>query len=240
MNWQPSDREHALKYVAALQALTAEPLDEQAFEREAEGLRLQVDLGPVAGELAGFLVGLIRPRHILEIGTAAGITACRLGREAARFGGRVLTLEIDPEMAAAAKANLRRVGLDEVVEVRCTDARVWLEQAVREAKRAGEARPEHEWGFGLIVQDGGKDDYLAMLDGLVSLLRPEGLLITDDILFPVMNLPPHRQSWREVMDVHNRALAVRPDLRTIWLPVGDGVAISTKKERDPASSSSPC
>ena len=56
--------------------------------------------------------------------------------------------------------------------------------------------------FGLILQDGGKLDYLPLPDRLVSLLEPHGLLVTDDILFPVMDIRnprgPGRRPWPNI------------------------------------------
>jgi predicted O-methyltransferase YrrM len=81
----------------------------------------------------------------------------------------------------------------------------------------------------LILQDGGKLDYLPLLNSLISLLEPRGLLITDDILFPVMDIPASAQAWQQAMADYNRALAIRADLHTVFLPIGDGMAISIKK-----------
>jgi len=69
---------------------------------------------------------------------------------------------------------------------------------------------------------------LPLLDPLVKLLEPHGLLITDDILFPVMDIPASARSWQEAMDVYNKTLAARSDLYTTFLPIGDGGAISVK------------
>jgi hypothetical protein len=33
------------------------------------------------------------------------------------------------------------------------------------------------------------------------------------------------------MEAYNRALAARLDLQTVWLPIGDGVAVSVKRPR---------
>jgi predicted O-methyltransferase YrrM len=67
-----------------------------------------------------------------------------------------------------------------------------------------------------------------MLDRLVELLQPGGTLVTDDVLFPVMNLPTSATGWKRAIAAYNLALALRTDLQTVWLPIGDGVAMSLK------------
>ncbi|MBU1707560.1 hypothetical protein KKB28_06570, partial [bacterium] len=70
--------------------------------------------------------------------------------------------------------------------------------------------------------------YTNLLNRLVDLLEPGGGLISDDVLFPVMTLPPSAESWRIAMLEYNQKLKLHPMLRTVWLPIGDGVAISVK------------
>ncbi len=52
--------------------------------------------------------------------------------------------------------------------------------------------------------------------------------MTDDVLFPVMDLPAAARPWAGAIDRYNHALAGRTDLQTVWLPIGDGIAISRK------------
>ena len=70
-----------------------------------------------------------------------------------------------------------------------------------------------------------------MLPRLIDLLEPHGLLITDDVLFPVMELPESVKRWQQAMRIYNRTLQTSPELETVWLPIGDGVAVSVKVER---------
>jgi predicted O-methyltransferase YrrM len=157
-----------------------------------------------------------RPNRVLEIGTSVGYSALAMGRALKRVGGSLMTIEIDPRLAEAARQNLNEAGLGDVAEVVIDDANHVI---------AGLNTP-----FGLILQDGNKDDYLQMLPRLIDLLEPHGLLITDDVLFPVMNLPDSAKRWQYAMSLYNEALQNRPDLQSVWLPIGDGVGVSVKVE----------
>ena len=84
-------------------------------------------------------------------------------------GGMLLTMEMNPERARVARANFARAGVADRVSVIVGDAQRML------AKVAGP--------FDLIFQDGDKPLYEPMLDRLVDLLRPGGLLVTDNVLW---------------------------------------------------------
>jgi predicted O-methyltransferase YrrM len=213
MNGPSYDLGAALRYIERLRG------DRQVPEVEAAP-NVQPDLGPEAAGLLALWVRCMRPRAILEIGTALGTTACRLGREAAAYGGRILTIEVRPDLAGRARCAVEASGLAGTVEVACADARQMV--------------PALTGRFELIIQDGGKEDYLRLLDPLLRLLTPGGLLVSDDVLFPVMDLPAQVRPWQAAIDAYNHERAARADLRTVWLPVGDGLALTARNDGDRA------
>src|SRR5204863_5486043 len=87
----------------------------------------------------------------------------------------------------------------------------------------------------VIFQDGDKQLYSPLLDRLVTLLRPGGLLITDNVLWDGEVVPgfvarPQRDpgDTRAIAE-YNERLAAHPQLITSIVPMRDGVAISVKK-----------
>jgi caffeoyl-CoA O-methyltransferase len=61
-------------------------------------------------------------RRAIEIGTARGNSALWIALALKKTGGKLLTIEIDPELAKAAAANFLKAGLADVVECRNNDA----------------------------------------------------------------------------------------------------------------------
>jgi predicted O-methyltransferase YrrM len=203
--------EEALDYIAALMVSADRPSPSVSG---LDGERIQPTIGSHAAALLDVLVRARRPRRILEIGTSFGYSACVLGRAAAAYGGTVLTIEKNPCLATAAQDYFARAGLQHSVEVLTGDAR----QIV----------PTLDGFFGLILQDGGKEDYQPLLNPLVTLLETAGLLVSDDVLFPVISLPESAACWGKAVADYNRALRDHSRLRTTWLPIGDGIALSVK------------
>jgi predicted O-methyltransferase YrrM len=154
-------------------------------------------------------------RRILEVGTAIGYSALWMAH-ALPEDGVLISLELDPDRAARARTNFERAGLSERISVIVGDASRYLHKV---------AGP-----FDLIFQDGAKSLYEPLLDRLVTLLRPAGLLVSDNVLWrgrvADAGSPPDEET--ALMRAYNRALASDSRLFTTILPIGDGLALSVK------------
>ena len=89
--------------------------------------------------------------------------------------------------------------------------------------------------FDLIFQDGDKKLYEPLLDRLVALLRPGGLLITDNVLWDGEVVPGFASASRHdaadtrAIAEYNERVASHPELVTTIVPLRDGVSISVKR-----------
>lgn len=178
---------------------------------------------PIVDTLTGALLHALTrstaATRVLEIGTAIGYSTVWMAT-ALPPTGLLVTLERDHTRATAARGYIRDAGLDERVNVMIGDADRYLH------KLAGP--------FDLIFQDGDKTQYGPMLDALVGLLRPGGLLVTDNVLWSGQVVPgfvatPHeRAADAAAIAAYNERLASDPRVSTTWLTVGDGVAVAIK------------
>src|SRR6185436_11316181 len=153
------------QYLARLNRLPDAVLEDVARAGAAQDLPL---IDAEVGGLLRVLATAIGATRILEIGTAIGYSGIWLAG-ALPANGMLLTMEVDESRARIARQNFLRAGLAERVNVMVGDASRML------AKVAGP--------FDVIFQDGDKPQYSPMLDRLVALLRPGGLLITDNVLW---------------------------------------------------------
>lgn len=203
-------------YLASLNSLNDDVLASIAAEGQAADLPL---VDPEVGALLHVLTLAVGARRALEIGTAIGYSGAWIAR-ALPQNGMLITFEISAERAARAKANFARAGVAERTSIMVGDASVLV------AKVQGP--------FDLIFQDGGKRQYGPMLDRLTALLRPGGLLIADNVLWdgevvPGYIDPPVRNPvGTAAIAAYNARLSAAANLRTAWLPIGDGVAVSIK------------
>lgn len=205
------------RYLAGLNRFGSRVLDEIARGNQQRGLPL---VDAEVGALLRVLASAVNASSILEIGTAIGYSGIWLAG-ALPPGGMLMTLEMNEERAREARDNFARAGLADRVSVIVGDANLKL------AKLSGP--------FDLIFQDGDKQLYSPMLDRLVALLRPRGLLVTDNVLWDGEVVPgfvdtPTRpaEDTRAVAE-YNVRVAAHPDLVTAIVPLRDGVSISVKK-----------
>jgi predicted O-methyltransferase YrrM len=203
------------QYLAHLNRGTDSLLGEIAADGEARDLPL---VDAEVGALLRVLATTIRAQKILEIGTAVGYSGIWLAGALPADGG-LLTMEVDPARAEEARANFARAGLADRVNVIVGDAERMI------TKIAGP--------FDLIFQDSDKKLYVRLLDRLVALLRPGGLLVADNVLWGGKVVPgfeasePDDDNTRAIADFNER-VASHPQLMTAVVPLRDGLSISVK------------
>ena len=207
-------------YLASLHGAGVSLLAEIRERSKADGVPA---ISPDTGRLLHVLAASAAPRRILEIGTGYGSSGMHLASALAP-GGMLFTIERDPARAAIARQHFERAGLASRVSVMVGEA----------------ARLVHKVAgpFDLILQDGPKDLYEPVLDRLVGLLRPGGVLVSDNILWQGDVIsgfraePVHSAESTAIMARYNQRLAADPRLSTVFLPVGDGVAVSVTRDVD--------
>ena len=191
-------------------------LDRAAAEARAESLPA---VGRAVGRFLEAMVLAADARRVLEIGTANGYAALWLARSLPHDGA-LFSIEIDPRRAAMARTHLAAAGLGDRAHVMVGDA----------------ARMVHKVAgpFDVIFDAGARLLHERLLDRLVALLRPGGMLVTGDVLRPGevdagLAGPPDRPADEtDAVAACNRRLAADPRLVTSFLPVEDGLALSVR------------
>ena len=204
------------QYLAGLNHLVDPVLQDIARTGEQQDLPL---IDAEVGALLRVLAIAIGAKHILEIGTAIGYSGIWLAG-ALPPGGMLVTLEMDEDRARRARENFARAGIADRANVVIGDAQRML------AKVSGP--------FDLVFQDGDKQLYTPLLDRLVGLLRPGGLLVTDNVLWDGEVVPGYKKPTRDAAQTraiaeYNERLNTHPQLMTTTVPLRDGVAIAVKR-----------
>ena len=127
------------------------------------------NLEPDTARLLALLVRATGARKVLELGTSNGYSTLWLADAARAVGGRVVSVELDPERSAEATRNLDRAGLRALVELRVQDAA----DALKESADAA---------WDMIFLDAERPAYPAYWPDLVRALKPGGLLAVDNVI----------------------------------------------------------
>jgi predicted O-methyltransferase YrrM len=204
-------------YLAGLRHAPHPRLKVIADEGRSEGLPLVFD------DTAALLHAMVKATgatRVLEVGTAIGYSTLWLAT-ALPVDGRVITMEMDLQRASRARDHFAAAGFGDRISVMVGDATRFLHKV---------AGP-----FDLIFQDSDKQIYEPVLDRLVELLRPGGVLMTDNVLWDGEVVPgfvaqPKKKPQDTVaIAAYNQRLAADARLFTTFLQVGDGVSLSVKR-----------
>jgi predicted O-methyltransferase YrrM len=188
---------------AVLARLEAEDADERARGLPPEQRSRQV--APTTGR---FLFALVAPQtdcEILEIGGSRGYSAIWLAAGARQLGGRVVSLEHDPEKAAAWRLNLAEAGLEE-----------WADLVEGDAF---ESLAAIEDVFDLVFIDAEKEDYEALFAQARRLVEPGALIVADNVL-----------SHRDALGEYSLRRQADPTLESLTVPLDRGLELSVVLE----------
>jgi len=137
-----------------------------AFYTRAKDFPLAVS--PETGALLYMLARSTGARTIVEFGTSFGISTLHLAAALRdNGGGRLITSEFEPSKVARARANIDAGGLADLVEIREGDA---LQTLAHDLPGT----------IDLVLLDGAKGLYPAILSLLESRLRPGALIAADN------------------------------------------------------------
>jgi predicted O-methyltransferase YrrM len=113
-----------------------------------------------------------QPLHILEIGMAVGFSGITM---LSACDGDLITIEHNKDYIKQAKSNFKSFGLSKRVKILQGDCHIEIVKLLYSGK--------YDNYFDLIFLDGPKAQYNLLLDGLLQLLKPDGVFIADNVLF---------------------------------------------------------
>ncbi|WP_217596046.1 O-methyltransferase [Cohnella sp. GbtcB17] len=209
------ENEGALSPEAYLDGLFGEDED---LARVRESIRERgmpdISVAPGYGRLLTMLVTAVRCKAVLEIGALAGYSGICLARGLAA-GGRLTSLELKPEYAALATANIATAGYGAFAEMIVGDALTSLDQLQAAGRR-----------FDFFFIDADKENYPNYLERAIKLAAPGALIAADNTLLRGRTLNETKQgpAVQAVRDF-NRRLATDPRLLGTHLPSYDGLAL---------------
>ncbi len=141
----------------------------------------------------------VKPKRILELGTANGYSGCILGSQ----GAELTSIEINTIIAEEARQNFKRYGIN---------AQILIGDALEITKRLAKEKSEY---FDMIFIDFAKNKYFAVLEDCIKLVKTSGFIIADNITMDGC------QDFKEAVLKH-------PQLKTELIPIKDGLSCSKR------------
>ena len=170
------------------------------------GAGRQLAVSEEDGRFLRLLVTTRGSKRALEIGAASGYSAIWIGLGLRETGGRLVTIEYDPQRAKEAQANIAKAGLSDIVQVVPGDAFA--------------AIPGIQGQFDFVFLDAWKRDYQRFFDMVYPRMPGRGLFVAHNVL----NKKSEMGDFLTTIETH-------PNLfTTIVAPSGEGVSVSVKRK----------
>ena len=209
--------ERMVTYIRSLEVPESAVIE--AIEQEA--LRDRVPI--IRKEMQSFLKVLLmikRPMRILEVGAAVGFSSILMS-EYMPEGGHITTIENYDKRIPIARANFKRAGKEEQIDLIEGDAL--------------EVMHGLEGPYDLIFVDAAKGQYIHYLPEVMRLLGTDGVLVSDNVRQEGDIIESRFAVERRNRTIHSRMreylyeLKHHDQLQTSIIPLGDGVALSVKR-----------
>ncbi|MBU5440223.1 O-methyltransferase [Tissierella sp. MSJ-40] len=191
----------------------------KAMEQYAEENHIPI-IQPEVAQLLKVLLKMKNPRSILEVGTAIGYSALIMA-EATSPQCNITTIERRQDMIQLAENNISNTEYKNRIKILQGEAE--------------EILPTLESKFDFIFLDAAKGQYLEFFKYCISFLQPEGIIVSDNVLYKGM-VATDKLVVRRKKTIVKRLRQFLHHINHIdgyiscVIPIGDGVAITHRED----------
>ncbi|WP_377888370.1 O-methyltransferase [Alkalihalobacillus sp. R86527] len=209
--------DHVEQYLESLRPKREELIEE--MEQYAKDYHIPI-MEQTSLDVMLQIMSFLNPKRILEIGTAIGYSAIRMAQIVPE--AEIVTVERDQERYYEAVSNVEKAGYSHRIKVMYGDAFELSE----ELKSHGP--------YQSLFIDAAKGQYKRFFDEFYECLQPQGVIFSDNILFRGMVAEEEVEEKRfrsmvKKLRHYNEFLMSHPELDTTIYPIGDGLAVSKRK-----------
>jgi caffeoyl-CoA O-methyltransferase len=189
----------------------------QQITADETGWAAQMQIGDDQAVLMETIVRAMGATRAVEVGTFTGYSALCIARGLAP-GGRLLCCDVSEEWTSIGRAHWERAGVADRIEL-----------VIAPAVETLSALPADET-IDLAFIDADKPNYPAYFEQLVRRLRPNGLLLVDNVLWGGRVVDESADDDNTVaIRAFNDLVAADPRVDAVMLPVSDGLTLLRKR-----------
>ena len=169
--------------------------------------------GHFQGRVLSMLSKIIRPKHILEIGTYTGYAALCLA-EGMQENGTLDTIDINEELVN--------------IQNKYFEASPWKDQISSHLGDALEIIPKLNKKFDLVFIDADKENYINYFHLIVPLMNKGGIILSDNVLWSGKVLEPisEKDTSTKILVEYNKLINEDARVETVLLPIRDGLTVT--------------
>ncbi|MFC3151821.1 class I SAM-dependent methyltransferase [Litoribrevibacter euphylliae] len=196
-----------------------EPLLRNLRDETAKDPMARMQISPEQGQFMKFMVSLLQPRKIVEVGTFTGYSSLCMAL-ASDDSCLITTCDLDENWTSVAKRYWQQAGVDHKIHLKLGQALDSLDELLETG---------HTGSFDLAFLDADKENYPAYYEKLKKLLKLGGVLFIDNVFWggkvadPTDNTEP-TQGVRKLNDLLHQDV----DMEISMIPISDGLTLAKK------------
>jgi len=174
----------------------------------------QMISGQVQGWFYRIISQILKPEHILEIGTFTGYSTIALAA-GLKENGRITTIEINDEYEAVCKRHFAAAGIGEQTNLLIGNALDLL--------------PELEEQYDLVLIDAQKELYCEYFRLIREKIRPGGIILADNVLWGGKVVTTPSDPTARAVNAFNELVTADESFENVLLPLRDGIMMLLKR-----------
>ena len=169
-------------------------------------------IGRDTGIFYNILLKSIGAKNILEVGMSVGYSTIWFADAISQKNGKIITIDHDKNKIQRAKKNFEEAGFMDFIEIHQGDA-------LDVIKSIKEKLHDKEF-FDFIFLDADKERYIQYFDAVFPLLKKDGLIGADNILFP--------ERFQKFTKLYVDHVRNNPKIKSVTIPIDNGEELSLK------------
>tara|TARA_Y100000758_G_scaffold45134_1_gene29075 strand:- start:217 stop:870 length:654 start_codon:yes stop_codon:yes gene_type:complete len=178
------------------------------------------EVSPEQGQFLALLVQITGAKNILELGTFTGTSSLAMGL-VLPIDGQIVTCDMEPDYTNIAREYWIKAGIEKKIALRLGPAMSTLDDLIKEG-------PEDYFDMAFI--DANKKDYDHYYERVLTLIRPGGLIVIDNVFWSgrVLDKNNQEKSTSSIRALNKKILR-DPRVSLSMLPLNDGVTLIWKR-----------
>ena len=171
--------------------------------------------GRIQGNFLAIISKLTKPLNVLEIGAYTGYSTLCIA-EGLKPGGMIHTIDKNEELLEIQNKYFEKSGLKNQIRQYTGNALTII--------------PKLKIEFDLIFLDADKENYVKYLELISPILKPGGVLLTDNVLWhgKILESSKNQDRITRLIDSFNKKILENKSLKTVMLPLRDGISLTIK------------
>ena len=171
--------------------------------------------GKIQGNFLAIISKLIKPFNVLEIGTYTGYSTLCIAK-GLNPAGMIHTIDKNEELLQIQNKYFEKSGFRNQIKQYTGDALAII--------------PKLKFDFDMVFLDADKENYVKYLELISPILKPGGILLTDNVLWhgKILESSENQDRVTRLIVNFNKKILEDKSLKTVMLPIRDGISLTLK------------